>query len=216
MNYDLSKIILFKGLKKEEIDTVSSCIDTRIMKYKKNEILISEGDHIESIGAVLEGAVQISRSDIDGNRLVVASVLVNDLFAETFALSKRKESPVMVLATEDSVILWLNVKRVLAMCSSTCAFHTKLIQNIIELLANKNSYLSRKLDILSKKTLRDKIIWFLHSYSSNQKSKMILVPYNRLEMADYLGVDRSALSRELSKMKEEGLIDYQKNLFTIH
>lgn len=214
-NYDLTKIVLFNGLSKDEISTLSSCIDARVKKYRKNEIVISEGDSIDSIGAVLKGSVQVSRADIDGNRLVMASLLQYDLFAETYALSKISESPVMVSATEDSIILWLNVTRLLTTCSSACIFHRRLIQNIIELLANKNFYLSRKLDILSKKTLRDKILQLLYSYSTNHKSKRITLPYNRLAMADYLGVDRSALSRELSKMKADGLIDYHKNTFIL-
>lgn len=213
--YDLTKIVLFEGLDKEEIKILWSCIDAKVKKYKKNEIIVSEGDNVDAIGAVLQGSVQVSRTDIDGNRLVVASIQQYDLFAETYALSKNHESPVMVNATEDSVVLWLNVSKLLTTCSSACIFHRRLIQNIIELLANKNIYLSRKLDILSKKTLREKILQFLHSYSSTSKSRIITIPYNRLAMADYLGVDRSALSRELSKMKEDGLIDYHKSTFIL-
>lgn len=213
--YDLTKIVLFEGLDKEEIKNLWSCIDAKVKKYKKNEIIVSEGDNVDAIGAVLQGSVQVSRTDIDGNRLVVASIQQYDLFAETYALSKNHESPVMVNATEDSVVLWLNVSKLLTTCSSACIFHRRLIQNIIELLANKNIYLSRKLDILSKKTLREKILQFLHSYSSTSKSRIITIPYNRLAMADYLGVDRSALSRELSKMKEDGLIDYHKSTFIL-
>jgi CRP-like cAMP-binding protein len=103
----------------------------------------------------------------------------------------------------------------LTTCSSACIFHRRLIQNIIELLANKNVYLNRKLDILSKRSLREKILQFLHSYSTSSKERIITIPYNRLAMADYLGVDRSALSRELSKMKADGLIDYHKNTFIL-
>jgi CRP-like cAMP-binding protein len=214
-NYDLSRIVLFDGLDTDEIKTLWSCIDAKVKKYKKNDIIIFEGEIIGSIGAVLSGSVQVLRTDIDGNRLVVASIQQYDLFAETYALSKNHESPVMVCATEDSVVLWLDVSRLLTTCSSACIFHRRLIQNIIELLANKNVYLNRKLDILSKRSLREKILQFLHSYSTSSKERIITIPYNRLAMADYLGVDRSALSRELSKMKADGLIDYHKNTFIL-
>lgn len=214
-DYILTNVPLFYGLKTDEINSLTSCVNAKVKKYKKNEVLINEGDLIEAIGIVIDGTVQISKTDIEGNRLVISSVQKDDMFAETYALSQRHESPVSVIAIEDSIVMWLNVNRLLITCSSACAFHTKLIRNIIEILADKNIYLNRKLDLISKKTLRDKILHFLYSHSGHQKNKHFTIPYNRLAMADYLGVDRSALSRELSKMKDDGLIDYYMNTFIL-
>lgn len=213
--YILTNVPLFNNLQNDEIKALTSCVNAKVKKYRRNEILINEGDIIEAIGIVLEGTVQISRFDIDGNRMIVSSVQKDGMFAETYALSQKYESPVIVTATEDTAVMWLNVNRLLITCSSACSFHSKLIRNIIELLTEKNIYLNRKLDLLSKKTLREKILHFLYTYSGFQKNKHFTIPYNRLMMADYLGVDRSALSRELSNMKDEGLIDYSKNTFIL-
>ena len=190
------------------------CLGAGIHAVKKGKIVLLAGDKPEFTGIVLSGMLHITRDDYEGNRAIIASITPGKLFAEALCCAGVSESPVTVVAAEDSIIMKLGSERMLKTCPNSCAFHKKLITNMLALIANKNLFLQDRMEIISLKSIRSKVLLYLESLVSKQ-GRNINVPFNREEMADYLCVERSALSHELAKMKKDGLIDYNKNKFIL-
>ncbi len=183
------------------------------MSYGKNEIILNVGDSINFVGAVLEGSVKIIKTDYDGNESIIAEVLEGDIFAEVFACAEIFRSPVSIISATQSKVLFFDYRKIITSCSSSCIFHQKLISNMLNVVANKSLYLHRRIDIISKKSLRDKILTYFHYERMGRKR--FFISMNREELASFLCADRSALSNELSKMKKDELIDYSKNEFVL-
>jgi CRP-like cAMP-binding protein len=167
------------------------------------------------VGIVLSGSAFVLQEDYWGNRNILSNIGVGGIFGESFSCAEAAALPVSVIAKEDSVILLINVKKILTICSTACAFHTSLIMNLMRILANKNRYLTRKIEHITKKTTREKVLSFLSECAVQGGKNTFEIEFNRQELADYLSVERSALSAVLSKMKEEGIIDYYKNTFRL-
>lgn len=206
--------VLFNNISPNQVHTLLSCLDTKEKKYAKGEIIIREGDVVDTIGFVFAGSVQVFRLEYAGNRIIQAIFGPGSVFAETFVCAGVK-SPVTVAAAEDSRVLFIPFYRMLKSCGESCTFHTQLIHNMIELLAKKNLLLNAKIELSSKRTIRDKLLLFLSEEQKKVNTKKFSIPFNRYELADFLCVDRSALSRELSRMKKEGLISFEKNEFEL-
>lgn len=211
----LTKNELFKGIKKEELVQVFTCLGARVKSFPKGAYLVRAGESLQDIGVLLSGRAQITRVDLVGNRMIVAGLYPSDLFGESFACLETRELPVSVEAGEDCQVLWLNMKRVITVCSSTCQFHSRLIENMLRVLAGKNVALNEKVRLLSLKTTREKLLQYLFGCGERQGATGFEIPYNRSELADFLGVDRSAMSRELSRMQEEGLLKFSRNRFQL-
>ncbi len=211
----LKQVSLFKGIKEAGIEDILGCLGGNVKSYLKNQTIILTGTEISSLGIILNGGVQIIREDIMGNRMIVANLSRGEIFGETFACAGIKESPVSVIATEPSRILMLSINRIVTPCSNACSFHSSLITNLLQLLAVKNLYLNNKMELLSKRTIREKIMAYLAYEAQKHHSNTFETDLNRNELADYLCIDRSAMSREISRLKEEGIIDYHKNFFKI-
>lgn len=208
-------IELFDGMKKDEIESVLPCLKAIKKTYKKNEIIIFQGEEVSSIGVVLNGSVNIYKDYIDGSRILIGNIGIKQMFAESIVCSKITKSPVNVIAAECCEILWLSFSKITSMCCAACTFHSRLIQNIIKIVSKKNIYLKNRLQIIAKKSLREKIMEYLKEESLKHNSLEFEINLNRSQLAEYLASDRSALSRELSKMKEENIIDYKSNKFTL-
>ncbi len=214
-NYDnISDNKLFTGITAENLSAMFSCMGSYEKKYSKNENILYEGDTVNFVGIVLKGAVKIINSDYDGNEVVIAEVTEGDMFAEVFACAEIFRSPVNIVSASESVVLFIDYRKIVTTCSSSCAFHHKLISNMLKIIARKSLYLNRRIDIISKRTLRDKILTYFHYESMGRKH--FTISMNREELANFLCADRSALSNELSKMKKDGLIDYNKNDFKLY
>ncbi len=212
--YEVAKHnIMFNGIAYTDFIKMFDCIGADIRAYKKNEIILLAGENVSSTGIVLSGSVAIISEDISGNSSIIAKLGSSEIFAETLVCAGILLSPVTVEAAEDCKILFLDYRKVITLCNSTCVFHAKLVENMLSLLAHKNLSLSQKNNVLSKRSTREKLICFLDSQRG--KSRDFELSFNREEMARYLCVDRSAMSNELSKMKKEGLIDYDKNKFKV-
>lgn len=211
----LEKVPLFSGMKAADIESILGCLDGKEKMYGKHQWIIQAGCEVPSLGIIITGRVQVIREDVFGNRMLIAGLGPSEIFAETLACAGIKSSPVSVYANEDTTILWLYIKRLVCTCSSSCDYHNLLIENLLQLLAKKNMHLNNKMELLSKRTIRDKIMTFLLSKAMEQNSSSFEITLNRNEMAEYLCVDRSAMSRELSKLREEGIISYRKNQFKI-
>ena len=164
---------------------------------------------------LLEGAVDMIKEDVWGNRTMLLRTYCSDIFGETFACGEDALSVVTFVAAENCKVMFLSFCRVMHTCTNACAFHQTLIENMVRIIARKNRELMRKIEVVSKKTLREKILSYLSIQSQAQGSRSFEIPLGRMEWAEYLCADRSALTRELVKMKAEGLIDYQRNFFEI-
>lgn len=192
------------------------CLSAVYKKYKKGEYIFRMGDMVTTVGFVLTGLVQIAQEDFWGNRQILGSAERGQLFGESYACVVSEPLMVSVVAEEETEVLLLDVKRILHTCSSSCEFHNKLIQNLLSIMAQKNLMLTRKIDHISKKTIREKVLSYLSYQAKRQGSSAFIIPFNRQQMADYLAVDRSALSAELSKMQKDGVISYERNHFTVY
>jgi len=182
-------------------------------KYKKDDVILLSGDSVSFVALILSGGVKIIKEDIDGNASILAEFSVSEIFAETLACAGISQSPVTVRASADAEILFVDYRRIIQPCTSACAFHSKLIENMLYLLAKKNLMLNEKIEILSKRTTREKLICFFdHQRGAATKFE---IPFNREELANYLCVDRSAMSNVLCAMRDDGTLKFNRNRFEI-
>jgi len=210
----LKTVGLFRGINDVELETMLKCLGAETRDVSKDTIILLAGEKPQHVGVVLAGQLHIIREDYDGNRSVIAAVAPGDIFAEALCCAGVVESPVTVMADIDSTVMLLSFSRILHTCPNSCSLHTKLIENMLELVANKNLQLQSRMEIVSLKSVRTKMMHYLESFALTQ-GRSITIPFNREELADFLCVERSALSHELSKMKKDGLIEYRKNKFVL-
>ena len=206
---------LFQGIREHEIEAMLTCLSAVERTYRKDAYIYRAGDVTGRLGVVMEGAVNIIKDDVWGNRKIIENIGGGQIFGETYACLKGEPLMVDVQASERSRILFMDVNRILTTCSSSCDFHNRLIRSLMYVLAGKNLMLTKKMDIITPKSLRERVMVYLSQESVKQGCRTVTVPFNRQQMADYLSVDRSALSAELSRMQRDGVISYEKNRFTI-
>lgn len=206
---------IFKNIERNQLEILLHCIDNYRKSYKKGEIILSEGDSTEYLGIVLSGSVIVERSDLWGNNTILSVVLLGEIFAETYSILRDEQMMINVISNEDSEILFLKTKDMVTSCEKACSFHNQLIMNLMSISAMKNVNLSRKILHTGPKTIRGKLLSFFSEWVKKENSLSFSIPYNRQQLADYLSVDRSAMSNELSKMQREGILEFRKNNFEI-
>lgn len=206
---------LFAGIKPEDMKPMLHCIGYHINQYSKGEVIAFAGDNLKHIGIVLSGSVDMVKEDLWGNKTMLIRTRQNELFGETFACGDDNLSVVTFIVSEDAKVMFMPFSRVMHSCTMACEFHHRLIENMVKVIANKNRDLMQKVDVVSKRTIREKLLAYLSIQAQQQDSRYFEIPFGRVELAEYLCVDRSALTRELVKMKEDGLIDYDRNCFRI-
>lgn len=204
---------LFKNISESETELMLNCLSASEKKYKKGQIILKRGDCINDIYMVLSGEVYILRDDYWGNQNILTEIGEGEIFGETYACIGNLPLQVNAEAAKDCIVMELNLKKVLTVCSASCKFHTGLIQNLIAVLAEKNFLLTNKLECLSERTTRDKVMSYLYMQSQKNGSNEFNISFNRQQMADFLAVDRSAMSKELSKLRDEGILEFKKNHF---
>ncbi len=210
----LSVSPLFHGIDLNNLYPLLECLTFKQREYNEGETIIHEGERVESIGILLSGSAHIVMNDFWGNKNIISNLMPGEIFSEVYALSGANNlSGVEVISSSASEILFLNFKKMIHMCSGACSFHNTLISNLIRILGEKNLTITEKMRCLSKRSTREKLLAYFSLESKKQGKTKIIIPYNRQELADYLFVDRSAMSSELSKMQDEGLIEYRKNTF---
>lgn len=214
--YFLSNTRLFSGTTEKETEAMLHCLGSYTRQYEKGEMVYREGDRIECMGLVLSGSVMIESDDIWGNRSILGHVEAGQIFAETYACIPGEPLMVNVSACEKTEILFLNVSRLLTTCPNSCEHHNHVIRNLLQISAQKNLGLSRRILHTSSKSIRGRLLSYLSEQARACGSYRFTIPFNRQQLADYLGVDRSALSNELSKMKKEGILSCNKNRFLIY
>lgn len=209
------EIPLFQGLDREEINEVLQKFHGLIKHFPKSDYIYLAGDCVENLCVVLEGTVQMIKEDIWGEKSIIANLGVGSVFAENFLGQLGDRSSVSYFVASDSEVLMLPLGRTLFDSDTSSKASQRLMCNIVSILADNNTRLIEKTEILCKKTLRSKILAYLEQEARNHGCRSFTIPFNRTDLANYLDADRSALTRELARMKDEGLIDFTKNSFEL-
>lgn len=216
MQNNLEKHVkLFEDVSADDLSGMLSCLGAKTKQYEKNETIMLVEEKVDNVGIVLEGAVLIIKEDFAGNRSIVARPCQYEMFGEAFVCAGIQKSPVTVVASVKSKIMWIKFHRIVNTCSTACRFHSRLIENMIKMLALNNLQMIKKMDITSKRNIRDKLMAYLFMQAEKANSFDFTIPLRRKELADYLYIDRSALSRELCKMRDENIIEFKRNQFSI-
>ena len=211
----LAKCPLFEGLSERDLGTLLSCLGARVASFDKKYTILSEGTPATQIGIMLSGAAQIIQIDYYGNRSIVSEIEPAEIFGESFACAELKSLPVSVIANEPCEVLLLNCRHLLHTCSSSCAFHQQMIFNLMKDLATKSIRFHQRIEITSKRSTADKLMAYLMIRAKKEQSNSFDIPFDRQELADYLEVDRSGLSAEISKLQKKGIIKSQKKHFEL-
>lgn len=211
----LSACALFGGMSREEIRDVLACLGARVHAFGRGETILCEGDPAKKLGIVLSGSVQIVRVDYYGSRSIVGTAERGHLFGETFVYAGVEFMPVSVVAACECEVLLIDARRVSSPCEKACGFHSRLIFNLLHVLASKNLMFTRKNEITSQKGTRAKLLAYLMQEAKKSGSSTFEIPFDRQALADYLNVDRSGLSAEIGKLRREGVIESAKNRFTL-
>ena len=206
---------LFSGASDEDIEAMLGCLQARLCTYKKGEYVLREGERIERLMMLVKGELHIQRDDYWGNRSIISMVGVGEMFGEAYAAPES--GPLMndVLAVEDSAVIFLDIGKLLTVCPNGCKFHAMAVKNLFFAISEKNRKLVRKLGYMSRRTTREKLIAYLSEEAKRQNSGAFSIPFNRQQLADFLSVDRSAMSNKLCKLRDEGLIEFEKNRFRL-
>ena len=210
----LKRTKIFADVGDSEIKSMLSCLGARLKNYKKGEYVFRQGEHITDITVLAEGNLHIQKDDYWGNRSILGEISAGEMFGEAYVY----DSGAMlndVVALENSVVIFFDVKRILTPCSNVCRFHSIVVQNLFFAISEKNRKLVQKIGHMSKRTTREKLISYLSEQAKKQNSANFTIPFNRQQLADFLSVDRSAMSNELCKMRDEGLIEFEKNKFRL-
>ena len=211
----LKRTKLFAGVGEEDIGAMLTCLGARLRTFKKGEYVLRQGEHLNDILVLAGGSLHIQKDDYWGNRSILGQIGIGEIVGEAYAAPESGTLLNDVIALDDSAVFFFDVKRIITTCSSACRFHTRVVQNLFFTISEKNRSLVRKLDYMSKRTTREKLIAYLSEEAKKENSPYITIPFNRQQLADYLSVDRSAMSKELCRMRDEGLLEFEKNQFKL-
>lgn len=211
----LKRTKLFAGVGEEEIGAMLDCLQVSMREYKKGEYVYRSGEHIRFISILAEGSLLIQKDDYWGNRSIVNQITVGEIFGEAYAMQDSEALLNDVVALENSTVLLFDVQRILSTCPSACRFHTLVIQNLVRSISAKNRMLTQKIDYMAQRSTREKLIAYLSAQSKKHENASFEIPFNRQQLADFLGVDRSAMSNELCKMRDEGMLVFRRNHFEL-
>lgn len=211
----LKESVLFRGIAEEEIESMFHCLSEVKRCYKKGEIVFQRGYPVSAAALLLDGCVHIQKEDYWGNLSILHEISQGEVFGEVYACLKDQKMQNYAVAVSDSTVLFLDINRVLSVCSSACVFHHRLIRNLLFVMASRTQALTQKLEHMSQKTTREKLLSYLSAQSLKAGSTSFSIPFNRQQLADYLSVDRSAMSNELCKMRKEGILVFDRNYFQL-
>ena len=211
----LKRTQMFAGVIDDEISSMLNCLGARLKSYKKGEYVLRQGEHLSDIIVLVEGNLHIQKDDYWGNRSILGQISVGELFGEAYIAPESSALLNDVVAVEDSTIILFDVKRIITTCPSACRFHAMVVQNMFFAISEKNRRLVQKLGHMSKRSTREKLISYLSEEAKKQNTASFTIPFNRQQLADFLSVDRSAMSNERCKMRDDGLLEFDKNQFRL-
>ena len=206
---------LFFGIPDSELPHLLKCLSADRKTFSKGDVICFAGSRNNSAGVVLSGRIYLESSDFLGNSSIVSEFTAGRCYGENYAFAQNSDMPFNIVAKENSEILVFDIRKFTEPCIKDCAFHKMLMANLVSSIATKSCELSNKISHLSKRTTREKLISYLSEQSQIQKKSIITIPFNRQELADYLSVERTAMTKELTKMKNDGLIDFDGRVFKL-
>ena len=206
---------LFSGVTHTEITTMENCLQAKLLTFQKGEYVLHEGEHLDRISVLVKGKLLVQHDDYWGNRNIIHAIHVGELFGEAYVSPESGAFPNDVIAVEDSVVISFDVKRILTVCSTACRFHSMVVQNLFFAISEKSRALMQKIGHVSKRSTRAKLLSYLSDEARKHNTGHFTIPFTRQQLADYLCVDRSAMSNELCKMRDEGLLEFDRNEFTL-
>lgn len=206
---------LFRGMSNMDITHILGCLGSRKNSYHKGQYVFMEGETNPKVGIILSGKVQVVKGTKNGDLILINQLKAGDIFGLSHVCAQIKNLPISILAVEPSEILFIELNQLVQTCEKACQFHVEMIKNALWILARKNLFLDTKMYYISHKKIKERLTTYLDDQAISSNSSEFEIPFNREQMAEFLCVDRSALSRELSNMKDEGLIDYKKNWFKL-
>lgn len=211
----LSGTELFRGIREEDLGALVDCLNTHEKRYAKGSTIWRAGERVSEVGLVEQGSVNVLVNFYGGDSHIFSHIEAGQIFGETYAAIPEKELQVDIVASEDSVIAFFDMTKLLCSCASNCDCHGQIIRNLVRISAAKNLGLNARMMHTAARSIRERLLSYL-SYEAREKgSNHFFIPFSRQELADYLGVDRSALSSELGRMQRDGLIRFHKNEFTL-
>ncbi len=211
----LKKCPLFSKIEKNELIKMLVCLGAKVEAFDKKYTIFAEGSPAKYIGIVLSGSAQIIQVDYYGNRSILSTIEPSQVFAEAFACTESESLPVTIVTNEPCEVMFIDCHHILHTCSNHCEFHQQLIFNLMKDLATKTIVFHQKIEIIAKRTTRDKLLTYLLIKSKEAGSRSFDIPYDRQELADYLEVERSGLSAEISKLRNEGILESNKKHFVL-
>lgn len=211
----LNRCALFRGIEESNYKHLMSCLGTQVKSFDEEEFIFFAGDKISQVGIVLSGRVEILKENLAGNKHIIAILDSSHLFAEGIVSTASRQSPVTVQAMEATKVMMIPYERIIRSCGMSCTYHYGLIQNMMMVLGEKNVNLNWKLELLTLKGMREKLASYLIKASLENGSNTFQIPLNRTELSDFLNVSRTSMCRELTRMKDEGLIDLYGRSFRI-
>lgn len=206
---------LFEGIDESDIMCMLTCLSMKESVYEKDSYILMADNKITHIGIIISGSANIIKEDYWGNRAIISKISQGEMFGEAYCCAEVLTSHVSVVACEKTEVLYIDYKKVITTCSNSCEFHSRLIENMVRILARKDIILTKKIEYLVKRTTRDKLLSYLSSQALGANSNVFDIPFSRQELADYLSVDRSAMSNELCKLRDEGILKFNKNHFEL-
>ena len=211
----LKRTKLFSGIGDADILSMLNCLNATVREYSKGEYAFRQGEYIRNLMILAEGRLHIQKEDYWGNLNILNEIRPGEMFGEAYIVPNS--GPLMddVIAIEESVVLFFDMERILTVCPSACPFHTRLIKNIFYTISDKNKSLVQKLSYMSQRSTREKLLSYLSDEAKRQNSSSFSIPFNRQQLADFLSVDRSAMSNELCKLRDEGILDFHKSEFAL-
>ena len=211
----LKRTQLFSGVSDTEISAMLNCLQAKLLTFQKGDYVFREGERIDNITVLVKGKLLVQHDDFWGNRNIVNVIRVGEMFGEAYVAPESGSLLNDVIAEEDSAVIFFDVRRILTVCSTACRFHSMVIQNLFFAISEKNRKLVQKIGHMSKRSTRAKLLSYLSEEAKRQNSSHFTIPFTRQQLADFLCVDRSAMSNELCKMRDKGLLQFDKNQFTL-
>lgn len=211
----LKRTQLFAGVGEEEIGSMLSCLNAALKRYKKGEYVLRQGERINALAVLVEGKLHIQSDDYWGNRSILGNIATGEMFGESYVAPQSDALINDVVAIEDSAVIFFDALCVITTCTNACRFHSVVAQNLLFAISEQNKKLVQKLSHMAKRTTREKLLSYLSTEAKRHNSNNFSIPFNRQQLADFLSVDRSAMSNELCKLRDEGLIEFNKNRFKL-
>lgn len=209
------RCLLFEGMEENELLHLLSCLQAQVITVKKGGVILHQGDPAVCFGVLLRGRAHVVRSDMHGTHDMIAMIEARETFGASYACSSCEALPAGVYAAEDSTVLMLDHRRVLKACATGCMAHSRLVTSLLRAIADKHQLLNEKLEVVTRRTTREKVMAYLHNRQKHESSCHFFIPFDRQGLADYLGVERTALSAELSRLQKDGVIRFRKNEFEL-